>query len=77
MTSNKTKKQKSKVNEAFEPVVVQGSHLTVTTWPDGHTELKWDDDALLRDVQAAILKYESVIPVVAKKPKRTTKKVRQ
>lgn len=47
-----------------EPVVVKGSHLTVTTHPDGRTELQWDDEALLSDVRAAILKAESRIPVV-------------
>ncbi len=53
--------------------VVKGSHLTVTTYPDGSTELEWDHDALLRDVQAAIA---SVSTVTEEKPKRTrTKKV--
>ena len=46
-----------------EPTVVKGSHLTVTTHPDGRTELEWDDEALLRDVRAALLKAESTIPV--------------
>ena len=51
--------------------VVKGSHLTVTTYPDGRTELEWDHDALMRDVQAAIA---SVSPVeVTEKPKRTRK----
>lgn len=45
------------------PKVVKGSHLTVTTHPDGRTELEWDDEALLRDVRAAILKAESIMPV--------------
>jgi hypothetical protein len=44
------------------PTMVQGSHLTVLTFPDGRTELKWDDEALLRDVRAAILRAESTIP---------------
>ena len=39
--------------------VVKGSHLTVTTFPDGQTELLWDDDALLEDVRAAILSAET------------------
>lgn len=85
MTLNKVKKDKSSAkttvakkkskvtNESLEPVVVQGSHLTVTTWPNGRTELKWDDEALLRDVRAAILKFESAIPVSEKKPKRKAK----
>ena len=44
------------------PKVEKGSHLTVTTYPDGRTLLEWDDEALTRDVKAAILKAESVIP---------------
>jgi hypothetical protein len=58
-----------------KPTVVKGSHLTVTTHPDGRTELEWDDEALLRDVQAAILKAESVIPVdTTEKPTKRKKK---
>jgi len=56
-----------------ETKVVKGSHLTVTTHPDGKTTLEWDDDALLRDVRAALLKAESVLPVTETKPKRKTK----
>lgn len=37
-----------------ETTVVKGSHLTVTTHPDGRTELEWDDEALARDVREAI-----------------------
>lgn len=80
MTSNKTKvaKKSAKKSENDEPVVVKGSHLTVTTWPCGYTKLEWDDEALLRDVQQAILKYESNIPAAAEtKPKRGSKKARQ
>jgi len=50
------------------PKVVQGSHLTVTTHEDGRTELKWDDEALQRDVNEAIASL-SVTP----KRKRKTK----
>jgi hypothetical protein len=53
--------------------VVKGSHLTVTTFSDGRTVLEWDDAALLRDVQNAILKAESVVPVDAEKTKRVRK----
>ena len=62
-----TKKKKTEVTEA---VVVKGSHLTVTTYPDGRTELEWDDEALERDVREAIASVESV----PAKPKRTRKK---
>jgi len=61
------------IAEMTVPKVVKGSHLTVTTYPDGRTELEWDDEALLRDVREAILKAESVLPVTETKPKRTKK----
>jgi hypothetical protein len=61
------------IAEMTEPKVVKGSHLTVTTYPDGHTELVWDDEALLRDVRLAILSAESRIPVADVKPKRKAK----
>jgi YD repeat-containing protein len=53
-----------------EPTVVKGNHLTVTTHPDGRTELVWDDEALLKEVKDAILSVEQV-----KKPTvKTTRK---
>ena len=45
------------------PTIVKGSHLTVTTYPDGKTELEWDWDVLLSEVRNAILKAESSIQV--------------
>ena len=62
-----TKKKRAEVTEA---VVVKGSHLTVTTYPDGKTTLKWDDEALLRDVREAMASVEGAV----EKPKRTRKK---
>lgn len=62
-----TKKKRAEVTEA---VVVKGSHLTVTTYPDGRTELEWDDEALLRDVREALASVETLV----EKPKRTRKK---
>ncbi len=54
-----TRKKKSEVTiDASGPDVVQivkGSHLTVTTFPNGKTELVWDDAALTNDVNTAIL----------------------
>ena len=41
-----------------QPHIVKGSHLTVTTYPDGRSELVWDDEALLKEVQEAIMQYE-------------------
>lgn len=56
----------------IKPVkVTAGSHLTVYTYNNGKTKLEWDDAALLRDVQQAILKFESNIPVAA--PKKVKK----
>ena len=59
------------------PKVNQGSHLTVLTYEDGRTELKWDDEALLRDVQDAIKAHEATELVgslaVGEKPKRVTR----
>jgi hypothetical protein len=48
----------AKVN-FVEPTVVKGSHLTVKTYPDGRTELEWDDEALARDVREAIASVEN------------------
>ena len=57
-----------------ETKVVKGSHLTIT-YNNGYPEkLEWDDEALLRDVRAALLTAESNIPATAEsKPKRKTK----
>jgi hypothetical protein len=53
-----------------------GSHLTVKTFADGRRELTWDDEALMRDVRAAILKAESTVPTTTKpsRPARKTAK---
>ena len=50
----------TKKSKAVWPQVVQGSHLTVTTYEDGRTELTWDDDALLQEVRDAIRSAETV-----------------
>jgi len=68
----RTKKLENVASNGW-PKVNQGSHLTVLTYEDGRTELKWDDEALMRDVQEAIAKAESVLPVTETKPKRTRK----
>ena len=58
-----------------ETKVVKGSHLTITYDANNYPiKLEWDDEALLRDVQNAILRHESNIPATAEtKPKRKTK----
>jgi hypothetical protein len=61
-------RKKTKEPVSTEPVVVVGTHLTVTIWPDGRTELKWDDAALLSEVRNAILKHESTMAVDNVKP---------
>ena len=44
-----------------------GSHLTVSTYSDGRTELEWDWDALVKEVREACASVET-------KPKTKTKK---
>jgi hypothetical protein len=66
-----TRKKKAEVTG--EAVVVKGSHLTVTTYLDGRTELEWDDEALMRDVQEALASVGSATETI-EKPKRTRKK---
>lgn len=54
-----TRKTKSKIvidASGLDVVqIVKGNHLTVTTFPNGRTELIWDDEALLNEVKSAIL----------------------
>ena len=38
------------------PKISQGTHLTVKTFEDGHTELIWDDEQLLKEVIEATSK---------------------
>ena len=56
--------------------IQKGSHLTVTTYPDGRTELQWDDDALLNDVREAIKSAElaNMKPAVRAKSKKSVAK---
>jgi len=67
------KKVEDQITDAV--TVVKGSHLTVTTYPDGRTKLEWDDVALLRDVQNALTEYENSVKVktTETKPKRKKK----
>ena len=80
-----TRKKKTQVVESADvaemanvdsggwPKMVQGTHLTVKTFEDGHTELVWDWDTLVSEVRMACLKAESVLPVTETKPKRKSK----
>jgi hypothetical protein len=56
--------------------IEKGSHLTVTTFPDGRTELEWDDVALLNDVREAIKSAElaNMKPAVKAKANKKVKK---
>jgi hypothetical protein len=68
------KKQIAELKAKDEPTVVIGSHLTVITHFNGKTELIWDDEALLRDVQNALTEHEKSVKVNTTKTKRTKKK---
>lgn len=65
-----TKKLKN-VDSGGWPKINQGSHLTVKTFEDGSTELVWDDEALMRDVQAALASVETPVEVKPKKTRKT------
>ena len=70
--------------KSAEPEVIVGSHLTVTKYPNGRTELVWDDEALTRDVLEALASIEKtatkpkkskkVVEVVEEKPKKAPAK---
>jgi hypothetical protein len=68
--------RKKKTSEVTEAVVVKGNHLTVTTYPDGRTELEWDDEALLAEVREALASAElaDMKPVVRAKVATRKKK---
>lgn len=70
-----TKKTKV-VKDAIDPEVIVGSHLTVYKYANGKTELKWDDAALMRDVQEALDSVNKPDPKkVAKKVKKAVEEV--
>lgn len=69
-----TRKKKTEATTTTEPTVVVGSHLTVTTYPDGRTELVWDDEALLNEVRAAIASVQEDTVVPTKSKSRSKKK---
>lgn len=73
-----TKKLKN-VESGGWPKINQGSHLTVKTFEDGHTELVWDDEALARDVAEAIAEHElnNMKPAVRAKAATRKKKVQE
>ena len=59
------------------PKITQGTHLTVKTFEDGHTELVWDDEALLKEVREAIASAELADMKPAVKAKVITRKKKE
>ena len=59
-------------------LVQKGSHLTVTTYPDGRTELEWDWDALVKEVREACASVElaNTKPAVKAKSKKSVAKAK-
>jgi hypothetical protein len=53
-----------------------GSHLTVSTYSDGRTELEWDWDALVKEVREACASVElsNMKPLVKAKSKKSVAK---
>ena len=58
-----------------EPAVVKvkGSHLTITYTNDYPEKLEWDDEALIRDVRAALPKAESNVPTTIESKSKKSK----
>ena len=59
-------------------LVKVGSHLTVSTYSDGRTELKWDWDALVKEVREACASVElaNMKPAVKAKSKKSVVKTK-
>jgi len=82
VTEKKTKKAPAKkkdieVNIPSDgwPKISQGTHLTVKTFEDGSSELIWDDEQLLKEVQEAIASYEQIESVTPTKKTKGKKNV--
>jgi len=79
-----TKKSRTKKEVEVWPKVVVGSHLTVTTYENGKTELKWDDEALARDIREALSDYDKKLQEglklikshIESKPKNRIRKIK-
>jgi len=72
------KKQSGNVPSGGWPKIVQGTHLTVKTFEDGHTELVWDWDALVNEVREACASAElaNMKPAVKAKSKKSVSKTK-
>ena len=53
-----------------------GSHLTVSTYSDGRTELEWDWDALVNEVREACASVELANMKPTDKKAKTNKKIK-
>lgn len=84
------RKKKTESEVIAEPVVVKGSHLTVTHYPDGSVDTVWDWDKLAADIDQAIKEYgnskikgsetsqtNTVAPVSAKSTKPAGRKKKE
>ena len=71
-----SKKKSVNVPSGGWPKIVQGTHLTVKTFEDGHTELVWDWDALVKEVREACASAElaNTKPAVKVKSKKSVVK---
>ena len=70
------KKKSVNVPSGGWPKIVQGTHLTLKTFEDGHTELVWDWDALVKEVREACASVElaNTKPAVKAKSKKSVAK---
>ena len=59
------------------PKIQQGTHLIVKTFEDGHTELVWDDEQLLKEVREACASAELADMKPAVKAKVATRKKKE
>ncbi len=50
--------------EKMYPHVIVGTHLTVTEFANGATYLAWNDEALLKEIQA-VTKWKFTFPSIA------------
>jgi YD repeat-containing protein len=65
-----TRKKSSVAQIETYPKIVKGNHLTVITHENGKTELEWDDAALLKEVQDAILSVEQATKPAVKSTRK-------
>lgn len=77
MARKKKTEELANVESGGWPKINQGSHLTVKTFEDGRTELVWDDEALMRDVQTAIAGYEETMKNFVQITEEKVKKMRK